>query len=665
MLNTRLNSALAAAVLFTAAAASAAETAPAAPKPDESPLAVLKSDASQKAKADACMKLGLTGTAEAVGPLAALLTDEKLSDMARYGLETIPGPAVNAALREALGKVKGRLLAGVIGSLGVRKDPQAVAPLSALLKDADPVVAEAAARALGRIATTEAIDALMAALPGVPAGQKVAFFEGTFRAAESLAAAGKKAESAALYEKLRALPGAQQDRVAALRGALAQGGSKAEALLRGSLHSEDFLLVAAAVGAAMDMPAADAARILAAEAGSLGPDARIQVLQVLARTGNRAAAAPLAEAARTGPKPVRVAAIRSVAELSFHALDEKTAAGIGSLALGLLDDPDREVAQAAQECVAALPDRFVSEDIKAMFKSGDTARRLTAIDLISRRRMTSSIPQLLEAASDQNAPVRQAALRKVGDLGTAADIPVLLSLLGRLKDARDLDVIEQALSDLCGKVADSEATVAMLTGQMQGAGPAQQAAMLRLLSGAGGAKALKTVRAAVDSPNPDIHATAIRALGAWKTPDAAPELLALAKAATKPVDKILCLRGYLTMASQSEQPAAQRLEMCSQALPLVQSNDEKKMFLGAVSGISSVNTLPLIMPYLENAALKDEAGAAIVAVSEKLLRGQGAAKAAPKLAAPLEKVIEITTNEGLAKRAKAVLATAKTKAGAK
>ena len=46
--------------------------------------------------------------------------------MARYALETIPDPSVDDALRDALGKLKGRPLLGVIGSLGVRRDAKAV-----------------------------------------------------------------------------------------------------------------------------------------------------------------------------------------------------------------------------------------------------------------------------------------------------------------------------------------------------------------------------------------------------------------------------------------------------------------------------------------------------------------------------------------------------------
>ncbi|MBE3068793.1 MAG: hypothetical protein IMZ66_01015, partial [Planctomycetes bacterium] len=107
---------LAAVLLGLGAAASLGADAPVSAKEREAALiAVLKSNAEQKEKADACRDLAHLGTRQAVATLAGLLSDEKLSHMARYGLETIPDPAVDVAFRAALGTLKGRPLVGVIG----------------------------------------------------------------------------------------------------------------------------------------------------------------------------------------------------------------------------------------------------------------------------------------------------------------------------------------------------------------------------------------------------------------------------------------------------------------------------------------------------------------------------------------------------------------------
>ena len=183
---------------------------------------MLRSDATQEEKSAACRQLARVATKEAVPTLAALLGDEKLSHMARYALETIPDPSVDDALRDALGKVKGRPLLGVIGSLGVRRDAKAVDALAKLLADADADVAQAAARALGKIGTPEAAKALEDALAGASAANQVAFCEGLFRCAEALAAEGQ-ARPVAGDLRPPARPGRRRrsrSAPAALRGAI-------------------------------------------------------------------------------------------------------------------------------------------------------------------------------------------------------------------------------------------------------------------------------------------------------------------------------------------------------------------------------------------------------------------------------------------------------------
>ena len=85
-------------------------------------IAVLQSDAAPPDKASTCKKLAVYGGKEAVPALAALLVDRELSSWARIALEAIPDPSASEALRSAVGKTQGRLLIGVINSLGVRRD---------------------------------------------------------------------------------------------------------------------------------------------------------------------------------------------------------------------------------------------------------------------------------------------------------------------------------------------------------------------------------------------------------------------------------------------------------------------------------------------------------------------------------------------------------------
>ena len=280
-------------------------------------IAVLKSNAESNAKADACRELARIGTADAVPALAALLADEKLAHMARYGLETIPGPAVDEALRDALGKLKGRLLVGVIGSIGVRHDEKAVAALAGLLKDPDAEVAQAAARALGNDRHGGCRESpARRCCPRVAAANQLAVCEGLFRCAEALAAKGQPDKAIVIYDTLRNLKQAPHQVLAgAWRGAILTRQKDGLPLLLEAFRGADPGLVTAAERIAMEMKAAEVSKVLADELAKVPAERQILLCNVLGKRGDAAALPALLGLAKAGDKAARVAAIRAATEI--------------------------------------------------------------------------------------------------------------------------------------------------------------------------------------------------------------------------------------------------------------------------------------------------------------------------------------------------------------
>ena len=649
---------LAAALLFACAASSFARPPqPATTDQVNKLVAVLKSDAPQKDKADACRELARIGTKDAVAPLAALLTDEKLSHMARYGLETIPDSSVDKVLREALTKLHGKPLVGVIGSIGVRRDAGAVKALAGFLGDPDNDVAQAAARSLGSIGGKAAAKTLLDALPKVSAANQLAFCEGLLRCSESAVARGDRKEAMGIYDRLRQIQAPQQVRTAALRGAVLARQEDGLPLLAQALHSDDYSLACAAARTAQEMPGTPVTRLLASELPGLPADRQVLIIQTLAKRGDDAALPALSAAARKGEMPVRLAAIRALAEIGKPA-------ALPTL-LELLGDADSGIAQAAQESLASLPGKEVDSAVLAMLADGAEARRITALDLIVRRRMISAVPALIAAAGSSDAKMRSAAVKKLGELAGPAELPPMLDLLGKAKSPEDLEATEQALSAISVRAAKPDSCVSQIEARLVEAPPAQKCALVRVLGAVGGTSALRAVRNAVNDPNAEVHAAAIRVLGGWSSADAATDLLELAKAATNPTDKMICLRGYLALAGHPDLPTDQRLAMCRQAATLVQKDDEKKLLLGTLGGIASVEALDLIKPYLDDPATKEEASSGVVDISDKLLKGKDSAMVAPKLIEPLDKATQVSANADLTKRGKQILDQAKSKAAAK
>ena len=186
-------------------------------------------------------------------PLAALLPDKELSSWARIPLEAIPDPAADAALREAMGKVQGRLLIGVINSIGVRRDAQAVDSLAQRLGDADAEVASAAAVALGRIGNAAATKILEQALATAPEAVRGAVAEGCVYCAEQLLAADNRTAAASLYDKVRAAQVPKTRILEATRGAILAQGAEGIPLLVEQLESADKSLFALGLSTAREM----------------------------------------------------------------------------------------------------------------------------------------------------------------------------------------------------------------------------------------------------------------------------------------------------------------------------------------------------------------------------------------------------------------------------
>ena len=411
-------------------------------------LAILKSDAAHKAKADACRELSRVATAKSVPTLAGMLADEKLGHMARYALEPIPDPSVDQALRDAMGKLKGMPLVGVIGSLGVRHDARAIPAMAKLLNDADPEVARAAGRALGKIGGPDAVKALTAALTKAKGRQLRAVCEGLFRCAEEFAAAKKSAPAVAIYDRLRALEAApHQVRTGAIRGAVLARDTGQLPVLLEALRDKRYVVFNAAIRTSMELPGKAVTKAMLDAMKTLGADRQLLMVQTLGARGDADAGDALLVAAGKGPLDVRLAAITSLTRLG-HA---PAVPLLTELALG----NEAKLAATAQKCLANFPGKQGQAAVLALLGHKDPKARRLAVEMVSRRALAGATPMLLKAARDADADVRATAIKVLRDIAGAEDLQALLALLIEAKDATTTRGAEEALRTLCAREAST------------------------------------------------------------------------------------------------------------------------------------------------------------------------------------------------------------------
>jgi HEAT repeat protein len=608
-------------------------------------IGVLRSNAGTFEKAKACQRLAVVGTREAVPVLAGLLGDEKLAHYARFGLEPIPDPSVDAALREAMGKLQGKLLVGVINSIGVRKDAKALPALEERLGSKDPDAATAAAAAMARIGTVEAAASLRKALTAAPPALRSSIGESCLVCAETLLAAWKRPEAVSLYDAVRSSEAPPHIRSAATLGAIRAREAAGIPLLVDCLNGSDPALFAVALKAGRELEWGKVTTALIEEARKLPPERAAQVIAVLGDRDDRAAVPAIVEAAKAGPREVRIAAVRALG-----ALRDRSA---GPALLAAAVDPDAKVASAAGAVLEDFEAEGIDEEIVDLLEGGGKLPP-ALIDLVGRRSIAAAVPALKKAADDDNDTIRLAAIRALGQSVRAEDLRILVDRLVAPREASEVAAVQDALKAACKRIPEKDACADILAAAVSSAkAPEAKIRVLEIFGSVGGKKALAAVAGCVKSP--DLGTAALKVLGDWPSEEAAPELLALVKASGDAKERLAVLGSFGRVVSRVRFAKEKRLSLCTDALAIARNDDERKVVFVTLAALPAVESLAILAPYLKNSALKEEACAAAATIGERIVRYPASAAAVRD---SMKAVIDAGVKAEIIERAKKVYAQA-------
>ena len=345
-------------------------------------IGVLKSDSPPGDKAIACKRLAIYGTAEAAPELAKLLSNEQLAAWARIALEAIPGAKVDETLRKATSSLQGRLLVGTINSIGVRRDAGAVESITPKLKDKDVEVASAVAVALGRIGNAAATQTLRQAIVTSSEGVRSAVAEGCVLCAEKAMRDGNTTLAAAIYDDVRKAEVPKQRIVEATRGAILARKQDGLPLLLENLRSPDKILFQVALKTAREMSGREIDNALATELTAIKPDRAVLLIQTMADRKETVSLPAIAKAASAGPKEVRLSAINALGRVGDTTC-------VTSL-LGIANESDAELTEAALTALAELPDQNIAKDILARLPKAEGSMLTALITVVGQRRIEAT-----------------------------------------------------------------------------------------------------------------------------------------------------------------------------------------------------------------------------------------------------------------------------------
>lgn len=580
-------------------------------------IATLQSQAAGGEKAIACKKLAIFGSAKAVPALAPLLADEQLSSWARIALEAIPGPAADQALRNALQNVRGRQLVGVINSIGVRRDAEAVPALTSLLKNTEADVASAAAVALGRVGGDKAAKSLQQFVEKAPAPVRAAAAEGCIRCAEGYLAQGKTPPAIKLYDSVRKAQVPKQQLLDATRGAILARQAKGVPLLVEQLRSPDKAMFGMAVSTARELPGPEATKAVAQELRRAVPQRQPLILLALADRSDPAAMPTIVDCARNGSQQLRLTAV--------GVLEKQGNVSNVPLLLECATGADADIAAAAKASLVRLYGSEIDRAIEQQLPQSKGKLRQALIEVASKRGIETAVPEFAKTANDSDEAVRNASLQAIGALGGAEQIPGLIGLLRQTSAAKDQSPVEQALLGICSRLGSACAPEVQALAT-EGSAPLKIIAVHALAS-AGGPEALATLQKTTHDSDSSVQDEAVRTLSSW--PNTWPEDDAIAKAllnvaseSPNPTHKVLATRGYLQFLQGDKKLSQQdKVSMLKEALPVMQRAEEKRSAIAFAQKIQTPDSLKLLASLTSDSAVAQDACAALLDLAGKPRRG--------------------------------------------
>jgi len=578
-------------------------------------------------------QLEYIGAAESVAALATLLQgqDAELKECARRALEKNPAPGASEPLRAALkqgGETAWRM--GLIQSLGERRDAAAVELIVSGLSQ--PEISGAAAVALGKIASEEAVEGLWGACRQGHAGAE----DGLIEAANELAATGKPKAAAAICSKLYTASRETRIRAAALAALAHADREKTKEMIPQALSEPNWRLQIAAVEAAREVYGKSASAALVKLLSGLKAEAKVFVVRMLEASEEKELIAAAADSEET----VRMAALERLGQIGSAAaipvLFQSALGGAGG------------AQKAAAAALTSIAGPNAGAAIVKLAGTGDAKSRAVAINALAGRGDASAAPALLKYAGESDLEVSAAACAALARLGTDKELDGLIQLVlgGKTPCAA------AALQAIAGRTTDKAAAAEKVIVRTQTAKPEQLALLFEVLAMLGGREALVAVSSAAATNNEEIRDAAIRALANWPDFLATKSLLVVAHdPQVKRVHSVLAIQAIarLVRSSETESPAA-RVEAALAAMKAAPRDEERKLLLSALGSVPDRKAAEAIKPYLSDPKFQKEAGLAALNLAESLRKPDRS------LARELAQAVkDAALSEDLTRRADAIL----------
>ncbi len=566
--------------------------------------------ASRATKQFVCQQLWIIGSDESIPVLGRMLLDTETAEMACYALCSNPSSEVDRVLRYALDRVPDESKVCIINVLGDREDVASVDSLIGLIGAESPQVAQAVAKALGKIGGDKATETVKKARPTTSGDMRAVLTEAYLNCAEGYVDSKQPGKAFAIYTKLLDESESVLTRRAALVGALHTGDTRAADLLIATMQQDESILRSVAIANSAVLKGTDVTRRLITEFKTAAAPTQAQLIEALVQRDDPLVKDVVKAAARSKDASVRVAAYNALAEI-----------GDTSTVALLCDALEKAVTSTEVDAVLSSLRRVegeqISEAILDTISNASSPADTQLIQVISSRGYTPAVHRLLQLCRSEDIPVAKAALRAIGILASYQTMTRLLDVLAELQDRAVQSQALRATAAVINRSDSDREDIAQLIQERLGSTEdiTVRCSLLQLLSAVPNEVSLRFLNAASEDSNLSVRDAAIRTLAEYPDPAAMDALLRVFLTSGNRAYRAVALRGCVRLLKAEGTSPEQSVRLYQQLAAHASTAAEKKLILSGLAIVQHSEALGIAQDLMSEDAVKTEAALALITIA--------------------------------------------------
>ncbi|MFC3196188.1 DUF1080 domain-containing protein [Parapedobacter deserti] len=582
----------------------------------------LASNLDRDAKGFIIQLLQNAGDDTAVDALGSFLDDEYLSEKASRALARIGTKQAGEALLSALSSASGRAEINIVNALGFMAYAPGTQAVEARSDATDPALRKAALHALSRIGGATAAPVLA-------------------RAAEHAGYRYEPTGATAAYTNYAYGLAAAGESDAA--------GKIASRLYKKANGADQLYTRIAALGLLSDISQPKYVKTLLKAAQDENPVYRNAALALLAPHLNDHMAARLLRRLPRADEQVQADVLRYMGEQgqalalpaikqalhsdspkvrvaaveALHKLNDGTAT---EELIGLLPASDQQTRQAIKLALLSSDNKQLSQ-LVAEALSGETAPdvQVLLIEVLAQRGAGESVPAILHViGSDASQEAKSAAYAALPQIARPDDLEQLLNLLANAKPEHEAP-LQNAAVVAVNRSEDHHAGIQRVISFLKAADVSEQPKFFPILSGVGGPEALEIVSGFADQHDPALRGAAVSALANWTDDGALPKLVEISR--KKVIDshqRNAVIRGLVRIVGISDAPPEQKVLHLRDVAEIAENVEQKRLVLRALEANKTYNALMFAGSFLDDDELKATAANTVMNIALEDKRFYGA-----------------------------------------